>query len=79
MAELLTKRELDKLKPKTQKSNLNVKKRKSNRKKTSDEAKKAKKHEADVTSNADLIFGLDNGATRDNCSNSRKFSSRSFL
>ena len=63
MAKLLTKKELDKLKPKTQKSNLNVKKRKSAKKKTSEEAKKAKKHEIDITKNADLVFGLDNGAT----------------
>ena len=63
MAELLTIRELDKLKPKTQKSNLNVKKRKTTRKKTSDEAKKAKKHEEEIARNADIVFGLDNGAT----------------
>ena len=57
---------LDAIEPKTLKSNLNISSRKRRQHKISDEVKAKMQHDADVVKNADIIFGLDNGATRNN-------------
>jgi hypothetical protein len=51
------------IKPKTQKSNLDVKSVKRRRKKVSTLQKNRKEQEFEKVLNADVIFGLDNGAT----------------
>lgn len=51
------------LTPKTEQSNLNVKKNQRRRKNASEKTKERKKIEENIAKDADVIFGLDNGAT----------------
>lgn len=57
---------LEDIKPNIKKSNLNVKHHRQSIKKKSAEASKRKLKEKAVTKDADIVFGLDNGATRNN-------------
>lgn len=58
---------IDEISPNRKKSNLNVKKHRAHQKKTSKETSERRKKEQIITKDADIIFGLDNGATRNCC------------
>ena len=63
MAELIRNDNLD-LAPNTDKSNLSIKKRKKAREKVISDEKAKRKLELEKIKGANIIFGLDNGATR---------------
>jgi hypothetical protein len=50
--------------PNTKKSNLNIKKHIKKSKKNRERIKNRISKEAEILNNADIIFGIDNGATR---------------
>lgn len=55
---------LDDITPNSKKSNLNVRRHRNKQRKTNEAARQRIQKEKEITANADIIFGLDNGATR---------------
>ena len=53
------------LSPNTKASNLSIKKDRLKRKKTNDERRSRTKKDLEKAKGANIVFGLDNGATRD--------------